>query len=206
MQNLPQGFTPKVVTMGPSHFIACSERTVYSWQFSSGMQNLVPNSSQSNNRDDDDVDTGVLILMSYLHLTLLELDGFAPCFLSSHFPTFSPLLTSFLSPLLFLSHPCTPFPIFSSHLLCSPWPALPPSIHLSFLLLSSSLYLPILISPLLSSPLLISPLFFSLSIGRSRAVQKQQSKERMFDIENIGRTTAQPPETFKMVTKKKHAS
>ena len=97
MQNLPQGFTPKVVTMGPSHFIACSERTVYSWQFSSGMQNLVPNASQSNNRDDDDVDTGALILMSYLHLTLLELDGFVPCFLSSRFSTFSPLLTSFFS-------------------------------------------------------------------------------------------------------------
>ena len=47
-------------------------------------------------------------------------------------------------------------------------------------------------------------LYLSSSIfqGRGRNAPKQQSKERMFDIENTSRTTAQPPETFKMVINK----
>lgn len=36
-------------------------------------------------------------------------------------------------------------------------------------------------------------------IGGVRSTPKIQSKERMFDINNIDRTTAQPPETYKMV-------
>ena len=34
---------------------------------------------------------------------------------------------------------------------------------------------------------------------QGRALKKHQSRERMFDIENVNRTTAQPPETFRMV-------
>lgn len=37
-----------------------------------------------------------------------------------------------------------------------------------------------------------------------RSISKIQSKERMFDIDNINRTTAQPPETYKMVNKFKN--
>jgi WD repeat-containing protein 35 len=33
---LPVGFVPKAVCMGPSNFIACNDRTVYSWQYSTG--------------------------------------------------------------------------------------------------------------------------------------------------------------------------
>ena len=43
--------------------------------------------------------------------------------------------------------------------------------------------------------------YFCFYLGRGRNAPKQQSKERMFDIENSSRTTAQPPETFKMVRK-----
>ena len=32
---LPAGFLPKVVCVGPAHFVACNDRTVYSWQFNS---------------------------------------------------------------------------------------------------------------------------------------------------------------------------
>jgi hypothetical protein len=38
---LPIGFIPKTICMGPSNFIACNERTVYSWQFSSVNLNVV---------------------------------------------------------------------------------------------------------------------------------------------------------------------
>ena len=37
------------------------------------------------------------------------------------------------------------------------------------------------------------------NIGGIRSISKIQSKERMFDIDNVNRTTAQPPETYKMV-------
>lgn len=129
-----------------------------------------------------------LRLVSFLLISPLSL-----LFLLLSSPHFSSCLTPallFLFSLLIscVHHDLHSLPLFTSPFFSSPLLFISPSSSLPFI------------------PLLISPLFFSLSIGRSRAVQKQQSKERMFDIENIGRTTAQPPETFKMVTKKKHAS
>lgn len=48
--------------MGPSHFIACNDRTVYSWQFSTTNQNIAA-SVNSYKRGDtsDDADTGKII-------------------------------------------------------------------------------------------------------------------------------------------------
>ena len=33
-KSLPIGFVPKVICMGPNNFVACSDRTVYSWRIS----------------------------------------------------------------------------------------------------------------------------------------------------------------------------
>ena len=53
--------------MGPSHFIACSDRTVYSWQFSSINQNVAAavNSYKRGGDDIDSNDAGKLIFYSY---------------------------------------------------------------------------------------------------------------------------------------------
>ena len=53
--------------MGPSHFIACSDRTVYSWQFSSTNQNVAAavNSYKRGGDDIDSNDAGKLIFFAY---------------------------------------------------------------------------------------------------------------------------------------------
>ena len=70
------GFMPVAVCMGPCHVIACNERTVYSWLFSSGNQNL------NQNQRDDDEDNGKLIIISslllFLHENTVFLHGFVP--------------------------------------------------------------------------------------------------------------------------------
>ena len=45
-----------MVCMGPSHFIACNDRTVYSWQFSSISQNVAA-AVNSYKRGGDDIDS-----------------------------------------------------------------------------------------------------------------------------------------------------
>ena len=53
---LPVGFVPKIITMSPSHFIACNERTVYSWQFVSVSQNI--ENAYKRSDDNDEAEAG----------------------------------------------------------------------------------------------------------------------------------------------------
>ena len=51
--------------MGPSHFIACNDRTVYSWQFSSISQNVAA-AVNSYKRGGDDIDSNDFLSIRYV--------------------------------------------------------------------------------------------------------------------------------------------